>query len=128
MKTKTATLFTLGFVLAAAAMAQVVRNEMVATLTGSGLAAGKAKYKAVTKPRQVEAQVEVEAEDLVPGATYSIRIEGLKQVTTTADSFGSIVGTWRFRNEALPSLTPGGTLYVNDASGNTVLAGVWRAK
>lgn len=83
--------------IASMAAAQAGVSRWQTRLEGTGVASGKAKYKLAQRAgRQLQEEIEVEGEDLMPNATYTIKIDNVSVGTVSTDGFGAF--EWEKRN------------------------------
>lgn len=130
MKLKTSTtMMAVGLGLAALGWAQVTAMRLEARLTGSGNDKGKAKWQTRDSSRgEMQAQLEVEGENLVPNSTYTITVGSNQPWSADTDAFGGFSLRQVYRSAVRPSVAPGSSVVVTDDQGNTVLLGTLRAR
>lgn len=115
-------LITTAVAMTAFVIAQQGRIELRAILSGSGK--GKAVWKTRDKGPEMQAQLQVEGERLVPGMDYTVFTGGY-QYDALADAFGKIRVSQRYGAER-PTITVGTPVTVENANGVTVLSGTFQ--
>ena len=130
MKLKTTTtMMVVGLGLAALGWAQVAAIRLEARLAGSGNDKGKAKWQTRDSSRgEMQAQLEVEGENLMPNSTYTITVGSNLPWSADTDAFGDFSLRQVYRSAARPTIAPGSSVVVADDNGNTVLLGTLRAR
>ena len=111
------TLITAGTLIAALAVAQGIRTEYFATLTGQGK--GKARYRVRVSPPQGELQVE--GERLARNQMFTVNV-GASSWMTGSDAFGKIRVAQRWTSN-LPRFAGGTQVTVTNSAGVIVLSG-----
>lgn len=116
-------LIALGLGMALLAVAQT--SGLSTNLTGP-LGKGKARYKQVIKPGEVQAELQVEAENLKANDIYTITVGSSISSTQTATALGRISLKQRWNTQPLPSIPSGTEVTIMNSEGLTVLSGVMR--
>ncbi len=98
--------------------------KLEARMAGNGNDKGKAKW--VTKGAQGELQVE--AENLVPNATYHIQIDTNVPWSADTDALGNFRLNQVYRGASRPIIGNGSSVTVTDGDGNTTLSGTFRGR
>jgi hypothetical protein len=123
MKIATVVLSSALVVGAAFAALQQVRVDLRALLTGAGK--GKAQWQIRDKGNQRQAELEVEAERLMPNSTYTIVIANNTPMSATTNAFGSFEIEQRFNTATRPTIVAGDSVSVIDGNSVTVLSGTF---
>lgn len=111
------TLITAGILVAALTVAQGIRTEYNATLTGLGK--GKARYRVKLSPPQGE--LEVGGENLARNSMFTVSV-GAFSWMAPSDAFGKVKVTQRWTSN-LPNIGAGTQVTVTNAAGRIVLSG-----
>lgn len=116
-------LISVAVAMTALVIAQQTRIELRANLVGA--AKGKAVWKTRDSPTQKQAELEVEAERLVPGKRYIV-YTARYSFAAVADAFGEIAIARRYTTNLRPNILPGTPIWVKNDIGVTVLTGTFQ--
>ncbi|MBS1713884.1 MAG: hypothetical protein JST30_06060 [Armatimonadetes bacterium] len=125
---KLQTILILATTVTAVAVAQQVRTEFLATMTGTGK--GKVKWKTRDNlPNQFQAEFQAEGERLRPNSGYRLNVgDGQYIVDVTTDGFGVYRHTRLFKGSNRPNIGAGTSAVLTDASGAVAQSGTFQAK
>ncbi|MCC7434713.1 MAG: hypothetical protein IT363_08500 [Methanoregulaceae archaeon] len=116
-------LITTAVAMTALVTAQLGRIELRALLVGQGK--GKAVWKTRDSATQFQAELQIEAERLVPGMDYTVFVSGY-EFDALANGFGKIRVARRYTTAVRPMVGVGTPIRVENANGATVLVGQFR--
>jgi hypothetical protein len=108
---------------AAFGFAQVSSVRLETRLAGNGNDKGKAKWKAVDKPGDMQAELEVEGENLAPNTVYLVYVAKNVPWSVQTNGFGEFELEQRYIGPNRPSVPNGSLVVVKDQYGNAVLWG-----
>ena len=113
----------MGLMVAALGFAQGSRVRLEAVLIGSGNDKGKAKWETRDDAGQMQAQLQVEGENLVPNATLIVSVGANTPWSVQTDAFGAFRLSQLYLGAIRPSVPAGSSVIVTDAFGKTILHG-----
>lgn len=94
----------------------------------NGAASGKAKYKLSTRAgRQIQEELEFEAEDLMPNTEYTMTVGGLPVGTAMTNGFGAFAWSKRTLRNPRYSVSVGTPVTVENLDG-VALSGAFAAR
>lgn len=96
-------------------------------LFGAGNDKGKAKWQTRDGRGQLQAELEVEGENLIPNETYYISIEN-NRWSVQANAFGAFEFVQRYIGPERPSISAGSNVFVTNKAGSSTLLGTLRAR
>lgn len=109
-------------ILATALAGAQTRIELRAVLSGGK---GKAVWKTRDSATQLQAELAVEAQRLLPGRTYRIVI-GPNSWPVVTNAFGAFSFDRRYIGPIRPNIVPGTIVSVKNAAGQLVLIGAFQ--
>jgi len=112
--------------LAALTIAQEVRREFLAGMSGAGT--GKAVWKLRDSATQRQAELQAEGERLAPNTSYTLTLGGNATISVTTNGFGAYRLSRRYRTADRPSIAAGDTATLTDANNNVVQSGFFQPK
>lgn len=111
---------------AAAAVAQEIRVELLARLTGTG--SGKITWKTRDRGNEHQAELEAEGAGLAANSTLKITVGSNAPFTVTTNSFGAYRLAKRYTTTARPSISAGAFVTVIDEDSTILQSGKMQAK
>jgi hypothetical protein len=126
MKLKMPTVIASTFVLALAALAvQTGRIELRADLRGATRAKGKAVWKFRAQGARVQAELEVEGENLPRNADLTVEVASMAPISVTTSAFGTFEINRRFNAGTAPTIVAGDHVTVSDVNETELMGGVF---
>lgn len=122
MKRTSVVLATLVLALTAFAVQQS-RVNLEARLGGASRGKGKAKWQTRDTSRQLQAELEVEGENLRRNSDYIVTVGSNAPFTVTTNGFGSFENEQRFLGANRPVVASGDVVTVTDTSSQVVMTG-----
>lgn len=128
MKTFWCLVLAIGMIASALGFAQRTSIRLEGVLFGAGNDKGKAKWVVKDGRGEMQAELEVEGENLIPNETYYISIDNHRPWSATTDAFGAFELNQVFRGPNRPTISAGASVFVTNKAGNSTLLGTLRAR
>jgi len=112
--------------IAALTIAQEVRREFLAGMSGTGK--GKAVWKLRDTATHRQAELQAEGERLAPNTSYSLSLGANAPITVTTNGLGAYRLSRRFNTADRPSIAAGDPATLTDANSNVVQSGFFQPK
>jgi len=119
---------TIGLMVGALGFAQRSSTRLEGILLGAGNDKGKAKWSTKDGRGQMQAEFEVEGENLIPNETYFIYVGKNLPWSATTDAFGAFALEQRYIGPVRPTILPGDSVFVTNEAGTSTLLGTLRAR